>query len=141
MAGHGTATHVQLRVHDTGSGIPAKHVPQIFEPLYTTKPGGTGLGLYITQQIILAHDGQMTVESATGRGTTFTLTLPRAAATSSVDAALAKHSRLLTAIAPWSRQERAMACWNNRGDQGYRSDGLVRHLRYGAAYLCDVLAL
>ena len=86
LEGHGTATQVQLRVHDTGSGIPAEHIPQIFEPLYTTKPGGTGLGLYIVQQIVLAHDGQITVESAPGRGTTFTLTLPRAGATPSVDA-------------------------------------------------------
>ena len=55
--GHGTATHVQLRVHDTGRGIPDELLPQIFEPLYTTKPGGTGLGLYIVQQIVQAHDG------------------------------------------------------------------------------------
>jgi light-regulated signal transduction histidine kinase (bacteriophytochrome) len=47
LAGQGTATQVQLRVQDTGSGIPAEHLGQIFEPLYTTKPGGTGLGLYI----------------------------------------------------------------------------------------------
>ena len=52
LAGHGTATRVQLRVHDTGRGIPDELLPQIFEPLYTTKPGGTGLGLYIVQQIV-----------------------------------------------------------------------------------------
>ena len=40
-----TATEVQLRVRDSGIGIPAEHVARIFEPLYTTKPGGTGLGL------------------------------------------------------------------------------------------------
>jgi nitrogen-specific signal transduction histidine kinase len=60
-------------------------LPQIFEPLYTTKPGGTGLGLYIVQQIVLAHDGEVTVESAAGQGTTVTLTLPRDAATPSVE--------------------------------------------------------
>jgi signal transduction histidine kinase len=85
LAGHGTATHVQLRVHDTGRGIPDELLPQIFEPLYTTKPGGTGLGLYIVQQIVQAHDGEVIVESAAGRGTTVTLTLPRAAATPSVE--------------------------------------------------------
>jgi PAS domain S-box-containing protein len=77
LTGHGTATQVQLRVQDTGSGIPAEHIGQIFEPLYTTKPGGTGLGLYIVQEIVAAHDGQITVESVEGQGTTFTLTLPR----------------------------------------------------------------
>ena len=77
LSGQGTATQVQLRVHDTGPGIPAAQVPQVFEPLYTTKPGGTGLGLYIVQQIVTAHDGHVTVASAPGQGTTVTLTLPR----------------------------------------------------------------
>jgi PAS domain S-box-containing protein len=77
VAGRSIAAHVQLQVRDTGSGIPAEQLAQIFEPLYTTKPGGTGLGLYIVQQIVAAHGGQMTVESVEGQGTTFTLTLPR----------------------------------------------------------------
>jgi signal transduction histidine kinase len=78
LAGQGTATYVQLHVRDTGSGIPAEHLATIFEPLYTTKPGGTGLGLYIVQEIVAAHGGQVSVESVEGQGTTFTLTLPRA---------------------------------------------------------------
>ena len=65
------------RCEDTGSGIPAHQLAQIFEPLYTTKPGGTGLGLYIVQQIVATHGGQVTVASVEGQGTTFTLTLPR----------------------------------------------------------------
>jgi signal transduction histidine kinase len=80
LAGQGAATHVQLRVQDKGSGIPAAHLKQIFEPLYTTKPGGTGLGLYIVQEIVTAHGGHMTVQSVAGQGTTFTLILPRAVA-------------------------------------------------------------
>jgi len=78
LAGQGTATHVQLHVRDTGSGIPAEQRAAMFEPLYTTKPGGTGLGLYIVREIVTAHGGQVSVESVEGQGTTLTLTLPRA---------------------------------------------------------------
>lgn len=78
LAGQRTATQVQLHIRDTGSGIPAEQLGHIFEPLYTTKPEGTGLGLYIVQEIMAAHAGHVTVESAIGQGTTFTLTLPQA---------------------------------------------------------------
>ena len=78
LRGEGTATQVQLQVHDTGSGIPAEQLPHLFEPLYTTKPEGTGLGLYLMQEIVVAHGGKVMVESGVGQGTTFTLTLPRA---------------------------------------------------------------
>jgi len=80
LAGQGTATQVQLHVRDTGNGIPAAQLPHIFEPLYTTKPEGTGLGLYIVREIITAHAGEITVQSVEGDGTTFLLTLPRAEA-------------------------------------------------------------
>jgi signal transduction histidine kinase len=76
LAGQRTATHVQLRVRDTGSGISTEQCATIFEPLYTTKPGGSGLGLYIVQEIVAAHGGTLAVESAPGCGTTFTITLP-----------------------------------------------------------------
>jgi PAS domain S-box-containing protein len=89
ITGQGTATQVQLQVCDTGSGIAAERLERIFEPLYTTKPGGTGLGLYIVQQIVAAHGGQITVTSVEGQGTTFTLTLPRALAGESLQAELA----------------------------------------------------
>jgi signal transduction histidine kinase len=72
-----TATHVQLALRDTGSGIPAVQLARIFEPLYTTKPGGTGLGLYIVHEIVAAHEGQVTVENVVDQGTTVTVTLPR----------------------------------------------------------------
>ena len=77
LAGQCTGDQVQLQVRDTGSGISAARLKQIFEPLHTTKPGGTGLGLYIVQQIVAAHGGQVTVASVEGQGTTFTLILPR----------------------------------------------------------------
>ena len=76
LAGERLATQVRLHVRDTGSGIPAEQVPHIFEPLYTTKAEGTGLGLYIAREIMTAHAGQITVQSVEGQGTTFTLLLP-----------------------------------------------------------------
>jgi signal transduction histidine kinase len=79
LRGQPTATKVQLHVRDTGMGIPAERIATMFEPLYTTKPGGTGLGLYIVQEIVAAHAGQVTVESVEGQGTTVTVTLPRTA--------------------------------------------------------------
>ena len=76
LAGQRTATHVRLHVRDTGNGIPTEQLTKIFEPLYTTKPGGSGLGLYIVQEIVIAHGGTLAVESALNCGTTFTVTLP-----------------------------------------------------------------
>jgi len=71
-----TATEVHLRIRDSGIGMSAELVPRIFEPLYTTKPGGTGLGLYIVREILVAHGGGVTVESVEGQGTTFVLMFP-----------------------------------------------------------------
>jgi signal transduction histidine kinase len=71
---------VHLDVGDTGSGIAPEQITQIFEPLYTTKPGGTGLGLYIVQEVVAAQGGQVAVQSTVGSGTTFTITLPLAEA-------------------------------------------------------------
>jgi signal transduction histidine kinase len=76
LRGRREAAYVQLEIRDTGSGISAEHLSRIFEPLFTTKPGGTGLGLYIVQEIITAHDGTVAVQSTPGQGTSFTLTLP-----------------------------------------------------------------
>ena len=76
LRGARTADAVALQLQDTGSGMPADALPRIFEPLYTTKPGGTGLGLYLVREILTAHEGQVTVESAQGQGTTVTLRLP-----------------------------------------------------------------
>jgi signal transduction histidine kinase len=76
LTGRRTPTQVQLQVQDTGSGIAVAALAQIFEPLYTTKPGGTGLGLYLVHEIVTAHGGQITVASVEGQGATFTVTLP-----------------------------------------------------------------
>ena len=67
---------VQLRVADTGAGIPAEIMEKIFEPYFTTKPFGTGLGLTIVFKIVKEHFGDIAVASREGEGTTFTITLP-----------------------------------------------------------------
>jgi two-component system NtrC family sensor kinase len=67
---------IMVQIADTGAGVPPEHLPYLFEPFYTTKPQGTGLGLAISAHIITQHEGQISVESTTGIGTTFTITLP-----------------------------------------------------------------
>jgi signal transduction histidine kinase len=67
---------VHLDICDMGTGIPADQLARIFEPLYTTKPAGTGLGLYMAREIVAAHNGEIRVTSQVGSGTTFTITLP-----------------------------------------------------------------
>ena len=73
---------VVLEVRDTGCGIPQENLERIFEPFFTTKPigEGTGLGLSVCHNIITAMGGTIQVESEVGRGTTFRITLPEAAA-------------------------------------------------------------
>lgn len=70
--------HVQLSVSDTGPGLTEDEITQIFDPYYTTKERGLGLGLALAHEIVQAHGGQLTVASTPGVGTTFTLLLPRA---------------------------------------------------------------
>jgi CheY-like chemotaxis protein len=68
--------YVKLTIKDQGMGIPEEHLPKIFDPYFTTKSRGSGLGLATTYSIIKRHDGHITVESALGVGTTFTIYLP-----------------------------------------------------------------
>ena len=70
------ADGVWVSVADTGGGIPQEQINRIFEPFYTTKKKGTGLGLMIVQRIVRAHGGRIDLESHVGRGTTFRLWLP-----------------------------------------------------------------
>jgi signal transduction histidine kinase len=67
---------VVIRVRDTGHGIPPEIQARLFEPFYTTKAHGTGLGLATSQQIIFEHNGHMLVESQPGNGSTFSILLP-----------------------------------------------------------------
>jgi two-component system, sporulation sensor kinase E len=71
-----SADAVWVSVTDTGAGIAAEQLNRIFEPFYTTKKKGTGLGLMIVQRIVRAHGGHIEVESQLGRGTTFRVWLP-----------------------------------------------------------------
>ncbi len=73
--------YVVLEVADEGAGIPADRLEKIFEPFYTTKPHGTGLGLPIAHRIVRQAHGHLAVDSEPGRGTRFTLYLPETAET------------------------------------------------------------
>ena len=67
---------IWVSVADTGGGIPQEQLNLIFEPFYTTKKKGSGLGLMIVQRIVRAHGGRIDLESKVGRGTTFRIWLP-----------------------------------------------------------------
>jgi len=67
---------VKICIRDSGIGMPANIVEKIFDPYYSTKDTGNGLGLAITQSIITKHNGHISVESSPGVGTTFTIYLP-----------------------------------------------------------------
>jgi PAS domain S-box-containing protein len=75
VAGNGCAS---VAITDTGRGMSDEVRQEIFKPFYSTKPGGTGLGLLLTQQIISEHGGRVDCQSVQGKGTTFTVTLPLA---------------------------------------------------------------
>ncbi|HTY12876.1 MAG TPA: ATP-binding protein [Candidatus Omnitrophota bacterium] len=67
---------VEVRISDTGPGIPKDKLNTIFEPFYTTKESGTGLGLAIVSKYVKEHKGEITVESEPGKGATFIVRLP-----------------------------------------------------------------
>ena len=67
---------VQLQVADTGPGIPTNKLTKVFDPFYTTKSTGTGLGLFVSQRIVKAHGGTIDVASTEGKGACFTICLP-----------------------------------------------------------------
>jgi two-component system sensor histidine kinase HydH len=71
------ASNTTIQISDTGCGIPQDDLPKIFEPLFTTKQAGTGLGLPSCKQIVEQHYGTIDVSSNVGRGTTFTISFPK----------------------------------------------------------------
>ncbi|MBV8519583.1 MAG: PAS domain S-box protein [Acidobacteria bacterium] len=76
---------VHFALADTGSGMPPETLRHIFEPLFTTKPSGTGLGLTVTHQVVHRHGGEIFVESEPSRGTTFHIFIPLAEATAEAE--------------------------------------------------------
>src|SRR5207249_1716478 len=80
-------THVLIRFIDTGSGMSAENLGRVFEPYFTTKPAGTGLGLLIVRRIVREHGGELSIQSSQGKGLTLTIRLPY----------IEKHVRMLEA--------------------------------------------
>jgi PAS domain S-box-containing protein len=67
---------ISVAINDTGRGIPEADIPRIFEPFFSTRTKGTGLGLWVTQDIVRHHGGRIEVTSTEGQGTTFNVILP-----------------------------------------------------------------
>ena len=77
LAAHrGPERTIEVRVKDEGVGVAPEDLDRIFRLYYTTKPGGSGIGLSMVYRIVQLHDGRIDVESEVGRGTAMVLTLP-----------------------------------------------------------------
>ena len=72
----GRVEYQQVRVSDTGAGIPRGVLGKLFDPFFSTRPGGTGLGLSISQTIMQEHGGSIEIASREGRGTTVLINFP-----------------------------------------------------------------
>jgi signal transduction histidine kinase len=84
ITGHPTKDgRVEIRIADTGVGIPPENLARIFDLYFTTKNGGTGIGLSLVYRTIQLHNGDIDVESTPGVGTTFVIKMPRAGSGSS----------------------------------------------------------
>ena len=69
-------TDVIVSFSDTGGGMSAENLSRVFEPYFTTKPAGTGLGLLIVRRIVREHGGELSIESNQGKGLTLAIRLP-----------------------------------------------------------------
>jgi signal transduction histidine kinase len=135
-----------LEVRDTGHGIAPEHLPRVFDPFFTTRgPGvGIGLGLSICHAIATTHGGTLAAESAPGRGATVRLTLPAAAAAAAPAGAAAGRRRVLVVddeprvLATTARLLRAEFDVEVAGD----GHAALERIRGGARYdaiLCDLM--
>lgn len=79
--------YVKIAIQDQGIGIPPEYLPKIFDPYFTTKQAGSGLGLATTYSIIKGHEGHISAQSKLGKGTTFQIYLPASAQPASVPSA------------------------------------------------------
>jgi signal transduction histidine kinase len=70
-------SQIGIQISDTGRGIPAEDLDRVFDPFFTTRENGMGLGLAISYDIVRKHEGRITVKSTVGVGTAFTIWLPR----------------------------------------------------------------
>ena len=75
MVEHGT-DQVVFEVSDQGAGIREEDLPRIFDPFFTTKPAGHGLGLAVSQHIVLEHGGRITARNRAGSGAVFQVAIP-----------------------------------------------------------------
>ena len=82
---------VRISIRDYGCGIPADVLPRIFDPYFTTKPGGSGLGLATAYAIVAKHGGHIAVDSKPGEGTVFTVDLPASHETPAPQAPIVAH--------------------------------------------------
>ena len=78
-------THVLISFIDTGSGMSAENLGRVFEPYFTTKPSGTGLGLLIVRRIVREHGGELSIQSSEGKGLTVTIRMLEAGETKRKD--------------------------------------------------------
>ena len=72
----GSGRSLDILVADTGRGIPAELLPQVFDPYFTTRESGTGIGLAISHKIIMEHKGSIDIQSEPGQGTVVHIRLP-----------------------------------------------------------------
>jgi two-component system, NtrC family, sensor histidine kinase HydH len=77
ISAEATGERIEIRVADSGSGIDTEHLESIFNPFFTTKPQGVGLGLALVSKIVDEHGGKISVRSQKGAGTTFEISLPK----------------------------------------------------------------
>jgi signal transduction histidine kinase len=78
ISGRARDRFVEVVVEDTGAGIPPEHLDKIFNLYFTTREGGSGIGLSMVYRTVQLHDGEIEVHSSPGKGTSFRLLLPRA---------------------------------------------------------------
>ncbi|HKI35471.1 MAG TPA: ATP-binding protein [Gemmataceae bacterium] len=76
LCAEGVGDGLAVTVRDDGAGIDPQHAGRVFQPYFTTKKNGTGLGLFVSRKLIAAHGGRIEFESRPGEGTTFRVTLP-----------------------------------------------------------------